>query len=280
MHPDPVVQNTSSSSRHQKGLLRRHNQQQHANRLWVTCFLMCPAWQHVLHPEGTVWEAFQHTRSFNNETKEFQPEGKWQHQEDTQTAEVIDSVHKRRAVSLGRNERPCPLFPANMTKPTVVTTNAAGKKSSESDWETHQSLNVLPRNLQLRHMSMPRPRGTGDTETGRLTLGVSRTACSISSLSLPSVSYNMSISREGHLPVQDWPKKNGQCLPSLLNSVLASATKRIQDMTSILKTSSGIQDVFKLSCTSKVRSFISWGNYLPCLPISPDPFVSGMAFFP
>ena len=119
-----------------------------------------------------------------------------------------------------------------------------------------------------------------NTETGRLTLGVSRTACSISSLSLPSVSYNMSISREEHLPVQDCPKKNGQCLPSLLNSVLASATKRIQDMTSILKTSSGIQDVFKLSCTSKVRSFFSWGNYLPCLPISPDPFVRGMAFFP
>ena len=130
---------TSSSSRHQKGLLRRHNQQQHANRLWVTYYLMCPALQHVLHPEGTVWEAFQHTRSSNNETKEFQPEGKWQHQEDTQTTEVIDSVHKRRAVSLGRNERPCPLFPANMTKPTVVTTNAAGKISSESDCETHQS---------------------------------------------------------------------------------------------------------------------------------------------
>ena len=132
-----------------------------------------------------------------------QPEGQRQHQED-----VLDSARERRSFLWAEKSTP---FSTDMMQPTVFAANVAEENSPSPPGRSTKDLNELHRNQQLRHTFKAGPHETADTEIGRLTPRVLRTACSISNQSPAQFSYKMTISRNEAPPGAILSPVGSQC---------------------------------------------------------------------
>ena len=105
-------------------------------------------------------------------------------------------------------------LPNNMSETAMVLSSVTRKEPLHSPDKARSARNILTKNMQKRHKSMPGPSGTADSEIGRLALRYPRVAFSSTGRSPAHNSYKMRSSTNEIPPTPNLSACTDQCSAS------------------------------------------------------------------